>query len=160
MAETIIRVDLSHPIEMKPLLAEGGKRKTDRGFSFTVTAGTTHTHDYSVNTDMQLKGGVMFSNNGNILDQVSLEIVDTSFVYAGVWYSAEYAPGVPWSDVLPSGVPLHMYVGNFPVSPSGETRFDNDAITTTPLNGLTIRVTYKSAGTTDVNCNVGIVAYT
>lgn len=158
--EEILKVDLSHAIEMKTLMAEGGKRKTDRGFSFTVTAGTTHTHDYSVNADLQIKGGIMFSDNSNILDHVSLEIVDTSFLYAGEWYSAEYAPGIPWSVALPSGVPLHMYVGNFPVSPSGETSFDNDAITTTPLNGLTIRVTYKSVGVTDVNCNVGIVAYT
>jgi hypothetical protein len=147
-------------IEMKPILAEGGKRKTDIGFRFTVPAGTTYTYDYLVVSDLQIKGGVMYSDNQHIHDHVSLEIVDTDFLYAGEWYPAEYAPGVPWSVALPSGVPLHMYVGTFPVDINGESRFDNDAITTTPLNGLTIRVTYKSYGASDVNCNVGIVAYT
>ena len=154
---------VSQPIEtfeMKPLLAEGGLRKTDRGFCFEVPAGTTVTYDYPVTNELQIKGGVMYTENNSIKDQISLEIVDTNFIHAGSWYPAEYAAGIPWSVVTPDGVPLHMYVGNYPVAKNGVSFFDNDAITNTPLNGLTIRTTYKSLGTADVICNIGIVAYT
>lgn len=147
-------------IKYQESLPEGGKRKTDRGFKFTVPAGTTYTYDYLVTNNLQIKGGVMYTDENNIADSVSLEIVDTGFIHAGEWYPSEYAEGVPWSAVLPSGVPLHMYVGNFPVSKDGITKFNNDSITVTPLNGLTIRTTYKSHGVADVICNVGIVAYT
>tara|TARA_R110000868_G_C10972634_1_gene770633 strand:+ start:17054 stop:17737 length:684 start_codon:yes stop_codon:yes gene_type:complete len=147
-------------IKTERILAEGGKRKTDRGFKFSIPAGTTVTYDYNVTNDLQVKGGVCYTDKAHINDQVSFEIVDVDYLYAGEWYDAEYAPGVPWSAAAPDGVPLHQYIGNFPVDPSGKTTFDNEAITNTPLNGLAMRVTYKSNGADDVNCNVGIIAYT
>jgi len=141
-------------------MAEGGLRKSDRGLSFTATKNATTTADYLITEDLQIKGGLLLTENNKIFDSVGMEIVDTTYMYAGQWYPAEYAPGVPWSVALPNGVPLHAYIKDYPVSKDGITHITNEAITTTPLNGLTIRITYTSTGTVDdVLCNVGILAY-
>lgn len=157
---TGVNLQQENVIKYQAVLPEGGKKKTDRGFKFVATAGVTTSHDFLVTSNLQVKGGVLYTDNQSIMDQVYFELVDTGYLYAGIWYPAEYAPGVPWSVAIPTGVPLHMYIGDFPVDKDGITKFDNDAITTTPLNGLTMRVTYKSTGILNVNCNVGIVAYT
>lgn len=154
-------------IEMKPLLAEGGKRKSDRGISFTAIKDATTTADYLITEDLQIKGGVLITEGNEIFDTVGMEIIDTTYMYAGSWYPATpFLAGIPvpdtytWDQVAPTGVALHAYIKDFPVMPSGETYINNEAITTTPLNGLTIRISYTSTGTVnDVKCNVGILAY-
>lgn len=153
-------------IEMKPLLAEGGKRKTDRGLNFIALAGVTTSADYDITEDLQIKGGILVCDNNEVLDTIGMVIVDKTYMWAGEWYPSEpYLAGIsvpegtPWSAVAPNGVDLHSYIKDFPVSKSGETNINNEAITTTPLNGLTIRISYTSTGATDVKCNVGILAY-
>lgn len=147
-------------------LAEGGLKKSDRGMTFTAIARETTTADYLITEDLQIKGGVLYSEDAHIFDSVSMEIVDTAFTYAGDWYPATPTeagiPGVSgytWAQIVPTGVSLHHYLKNFPVNPEGKSNIKNDAITDTPLNGLTIRITYHSEGDTDVKCNVGVVAY-
>jgi hypothetical protein len=159
-------IDEPDTIQMKPLLAEGGKRKSDRGISFVATQGTTTTADYLITEDLQIKGGVLVTDNNEIMDTVGMEIVDTTYMHAGDWYPSEpflagipVPEGTPWSAVAPTGVSLHAYIKDFPVMKSGETFINNEAITVTPLNGLTIRITYTSTGSVDVNCNIGILAY-
>jgi len=157
---SMIKVLFGNEFTTQTTMAEGGKRKSDRGMSFTATKNSTTTADYLITEDLQIKGGVLITENNKIFDQIGMDIVDTTYLYAGVWYPAEYAPGVPWSVAAPNGVPLHSYIKDFPVMTDGKTFIDNDAITTTPLNGLTIRIIYKSTGTVDdVKCNIGILAY-
>lgn len=78
--------------------------------------------------------------------------------YAGILYPADYG-GTAWSVVKPNGVEIHKYIGNYPVAKDGVTKTKNEAMTELDLNGLYIRMTYHSVGSTDVNCNVGIEAY-
>jgi hypothetical protein len=157
---SMIRTLFGNQITTKTVMTEGGLRKSDRGLSFIATKNTTTTADYLITEDLQIKGGILSTDTNEILDQVGMEIVDTAYMYAGDWYPAEYAAGVPWSAALPTGVPLHAYIKDYPVSKDGITHINNEAITNTALNGLTIRISYKSTGTIDdVNCNVGILAY-
>lgn len=159
LAHSGIALERYEHIYTRPEMPEGGKKKSDRGFSFTVTAGQSASADYAVTEDLQIKGGVLHCNNPDIHDSCSMEIVDTAYMWAGVWYPADYQ-GIPWATAAPNGVSLHHYLKDFPIDPSGTTKVKNEAITTTPLNGLVVRVTYNSKGNTDVKCNVGIVAYT
>ena len=154
--EPVEEIVTTHTISDIP---EGGKKKTDRGFTFTATNSVTTTHDYVITEDLQIKGGLLQSVDQECQDSIGMALVDTAYTYAGLWYPAD-DEGTAWSVSEPDGYILHHYLKDFPVSIEGRTSIKNDAITTTPLNGLTVRITYKSTGTTDVKCNVGIVAYT
>jgi hypothetical protein len=163
----MIHALMGHQIVTKQVIAEGGKRKTDRGTSFTAAQGVTTSHDYLIGEDLQIKGGILITDNSELLDSIGMDVVDTSYIMAGNLYPSEpflaglpVPEGTPWSAVAPTGVVLHSYIKDFPVSKNGETYITNEAITTTPLNGLTIRIHYNSTGTSDVKCNVGILAYT
>lgn len=162
----MLKTLMGNNIITTPNIPEGGKKKTDRGFTFVAAAGVKTSKDYLITEDLQIKGGVLSCEDNNVLDSVDMEIVDTQYLWAGQWYPATPTEagivgveGLSWAQVVPTGVSLHHYIKDFPVNKDGKTNIKNDAITTTPLNGLTIRVSYDSKGTVDVPCNVGIVAY-
>ena len=138
LPEKIIMVKtlLGNAITTSSVLSEGGLKRSDRGFHFTAYHGSTTTEDYLITEDLQIKGGVIYSDNNHIFDSVSMEIMTTE------------------------GVSLHYYLKDFPVSKDGISKIKNGSITNVPLNGLIMRVTYKSEGITDVKCNIGVVAYT
>lgn len=160
-------------VNMIASIAEGGKQKSDRGFIFTadkavdISTPSLTVKDYLITESLQIKGGILQTSTSHIQDSCSMEIVDTAYLYAGSWYPATPieagivgTEGLTWAQVVPSGVSLHHYLKDFPVSKEGRTIIKNNAITTTPLNGLTLRVTYVAIGIeSDVLCNVGIVAY-
>jgi hypothetical protein len=163
----MIKTLFGEVIVTSPKIPEGGKRKSDRGFTFTAIAGQKTSADFLITEDLQIKGGILICLQNHIFDNVDMEIVDTSFLYAGDWYPStpteagiSNVEGLTWAQVVPTGVSLHHYLKGFPVSKDGATQIKNSAITDTPLNGLTIRVSYDSKGAIDVPCNVGIVAYT
>ena len=162
---TIVDEVKRESIETVPQLPEGGKRKADRGFSFDAAAGVSTSADYIIDEDLQIKGGILNCENNHIKDSVKMEILDYQFLYVGLWYpntpteaGIEGVEGLTWQQVTPDGVSLHDYLREFPVSKDGVTKIKNEAITTTPLNGLKIRITYNSQGATLVPCHVGIVA--
>ena len=153
-------------IEMKPVLPQGGKRKTDRGFKFTALAGQTTSYEHTFTESLYVKEGIMYTEGHDFFDQISAEFVDKQYIHAGILYPSEpflagvpVPQGTPWSAVMPDGVVLHRYIGDFPVDPSGKTHSVNEALTELNMKDLTIRMIYTSVGASDVKCNVGIVAY-
>lgn len=138
LSEKIIMVKtlFGNAVTTSSVLSEGGLKRSDRGLHFTAAYGVTTTADYSITEDLQIKGGVIYTEDSHIFDSVSMEIITTE------------------------GDSLHHYLKDFPVSKDGISKIKNGSITNAPLNGLIMRVTYKSNGLSDVKCNVGVVAYT
>lgn len=156
----------SETLKTQQVLAQGGKRKTDRGFKFTAVAGQDTSYEHTFTESLFIKEGIMYTEGQDFFDQVTAEFVDKQYVQAGILYPSEPflagAPvpeGTPWSVVAPEGVALHKYIGNFPIDPSGKTHSVNEAMTELDLKDLTIKMTYHSVGASDVKVNVGIVAY-
>jgi len=110
----------------------GGPKVQNKGFSFNALAGQSTVYDFTLMEPTLLASGFMYSEGHDFFDSLTLQIVHP---LAGV---------------------LHTYCENYPINPNGITTIPNEAVTAQNLQGLIIRVTYNSTGSTDVKCNCGM----
>ena len=145
-------------IESHTIVTNGGMAKVDEGFKFTATAGQITEEIHKFTGDLYAKGGVIYTAENHIMDQVSMTIMDKDFIYAGILYPADYE-GTPWINVYPNGMELHTYVNNYPMDKNGHLEIDNYTMTDLNMKDLYLKFKYSSSGATDVAVNVGIRGY-
>lgn len=161
-SETIVETLEKNTQEFKPALNQGGFRKTDIGFVFTATNSQVTVHRHNISKKIFIKSGSLTSDNNIVGDQISMELIDYNYLYKNVLYPAQVDVNGTMTNIeliYPNGVPIHKYIDDVPVRKNGETESVNEAITELDCNGLAVDVTYKSTGTQDVVCGVGIYGY-
>jgi hypothetical protein len=100
--------------------------KDARGFSTTITAGTTGTLDYTLTDDCLISGGCLLCVTGNKGDKVNFQVLMGQTVvaqYVTDWYITP--------DSVQQSVPQSRYPAKL-------------------VAGLTLRICYTSTGETDV----------
>lgn len=146
LLDAVVASHTGEPVEDDPIhfledIPQGGKRVADRGFSFTATAGQSTSFDLQITEDIFVKDGYALALNYHFKDKLTMSIVH------------------PLTDTV-----LHTYIKDSPFHPTyndlvGKAEATNKAITETNFNGLKIRFTYESNGTTDVEVNGIMRAY-
>ena len=129
-------------IETAPAVVQGGKKLTNVGTKFNVTAGQTFTHSYHFTKEIYIKDGFVITDNNVVGDQVTVALVDhDNLLGAGAGYV------------------LHKFLEDFPVFKDGHTEFKHEAMTEMNMQGFYMDITYKSTGAQDIVCAVGSKGY-
>ena len=104
-----------------------------QGVSATVTAGTTQNIDFELTDDCLMTGAWVLSSGGTWGDSVSFQVIDTTGAFSGT-----------------PGTVLNQFITNWYLSGAVDTQFDM-AYPAKIYATLTLRVIYKSTGTSDPN---------
>ena len=142
--------------ENKPFADAKGFRARFKGISGIATAGQTTNIDYTLSEERYITGVRLLVKDCAFGDNVDLEIVDTTYTYAGILYSAD-DNGTAWSVSQPNGVVLDRFGESWYVANDGETQ--PDVVVPYParlLAGLTVRIIYHSVGliNSDLKANI------
>ena len=140
-----------------PFGATEGFTFNGQGIEGTASAGQTTDIDFTLTEENYINGMELFLKGQAYGDYLHFQVVDKDYTYAGILYPAEAEPGVPWSSVAPTGVPLNQFGTHWYVDPDV---CNQDAIRieypARLLVGFTVRLQYTSVGTetVDLKCNL------
>lgn len=144
-------------------LPQGGKKVTYRGFYFAAAANQVTTHDHKFTEDLYLRDGDFEVKDHHFNDTAYMALVDIDYLFAGILYPIEPAPGVTWDQAMPNGVTLHEYIKDYPLEGEvsiASTPIPNAAITDLNVKGLTMRVKYNNNNpSTPVCCKCRLRSY-
>lgn len=136
--------------ETKPFLDAQGFRARFTGFEGTAIAGEVTNLDFNITEERFINGLRMVVCDQKFGDKVSMQVIDKSYVYAGVLYPSDYE-GIPWNLAQPDGVILDEFGKDWFIS--SDSQCQEDVVTPYParlLPGMTVRIVYTSTGGTDV----------
>lgn len=142
--------------ETKPFLDAQGFRARFRGFSGLALAGQVSNIDYEVTEDRFINGIRIITKNHNFGDCINFQIVDKDYSFAGTLYPADHN-GTPWSVAAPTGVVLDEFGSDWYLAEDIQCQVDvNTPYPAKIQSGMTIRMQYKSTGTTDVEVRLNL----
>lgn len=125
-----------------------GFRFRGRGVRGIATKTTTTNLDFLISEERWINGVNLILKNQTVDDDIRFQIVDKTYVYAGVLYPATYTGGIAWSVAQPSGVILDEFGETWNMSEDSQDQ--GSIILPYPariLAGLYIRIKYTSVGT-------------
>jgi hypothetical protein len=133
-----------------------GYRARYKGFMGTCTAGQAANIDHVITEERYINGLDIILCDHAFGDHASLQVVDTTYTYAGVLYPAEPSPGVTWAQAMPDGVVLDTFGETWYVAADTQQQYPVEVpYPARILPGLVLRIRYASTGATDVKvvCN-------
>lgn len=139
-------VQIGGPQEVIQVLGKDNLLLSPRGMIFNPTAGRTTSSDLKFDTDLVLRGGVLFSENAVVGDYIGVDIIDKDNVTG--------QGGTPDNPTI-----LGSYVKKWCVMPGVVNSVVDISVTSIIPSGLYLRVNYTSVGQTNPTVALNLICY-